>query len=1646
MAAQAQTVTNTAYARWIDAGTTRTASSNEVRFSVVAQQVTLETLRALPSSGQPLAATASQCGGRVLPIFGGPGGGGIASVAQVTTLTVGEQLFFRLNAPGSNKDPSAIDSITATLVTSGGDREVLTVYETAPDSGVFVGAIPTGGIPPAPVQGDCRLSVAAGQTVSIECRSGNEARPIATAQVAILADPFGLIFDSEDGSPVDGATVSLVDALTGAPARVFADDRVTPWPSTVVSGRPVTDGAGNLHSFLPGEYRFPLAPFGQYRIVVRPPSPYTAPSGASAAQIAGLTRPDGGPLLIVPGSYGGVVALDSPAPVRVDIPVDRPGVAISLTKSASRPSAAPGDAVFYTIRATNPDASRAKRRVVLSDAPSKWLRLRKDSIRVDGAPAPTTVSVSADGRTLTIALGDVPAAATRVVTYAMAVRADAPPGQAINRAEAVDSRGLKSVASAVLRIENETIAGRMTIVGRIVDGGCAVGGSHRGIPGVRVMLEDGSFALTDAEGRYHFEGVLPGTHVVQAAQETLPGNGDFVDCVRSTRNAGKANSRFVTGQGGSLVQVDFTATLPEGQAATISNKSEISSDREAAGGEIDWLAKGDGPTDFLFPAVDHNPRAPAVRVAIRHRQGQAVELFANGKPVDPIAFDGAKASSWGYAVSVWRGIPLAGETTRLTATVRNADGSVSESLSREVHFAATPARVELVRERSRLVADGATRPVLAVRVVDRLGRPVHSGLTGAFQVNAPYESAAQVDALQARQLSGLDRATPTWTVKGDDGVALIDLAPTMVSGPLKLDFAFADDQVTRKQTLDAWIVPGAQKWTLVGLAEGTAGARSVASQMERKGRFDSDLGKDARVAFYAKGKVLGRALLTLAYDSAKQMDDQRLLGAIDPSAYYTVFADGSDRRFDAASREKLYVRIEAAAFYALYGDFVTGFDQSQLARYQRALTGAKAEGRFGALHVQGFAAKTGDLHRRDEIQGGGISGPYRLSSRDLIANSETVSIEVRDRFRSELVVESRNLTRFVDYDVDLLSGTISFKEPILSRDADLNPQFIVIDYEIDRVQGGKLNAGLRADVTALGGRVRVGASAISDTASTGAKRASLGAVDIKARLAADTELRAEAALSRSAGKTAEAWLVELEHHDGRLDLLGYVRSVGDDFGLGQVNGAERGRRKVGVDGRYRFDEAFSLVASAWYDESLSDATTRHAFELGGLYRTQTADFRLGLAHFADRLQDGGKAQSTVLEAAATRRMFDNKLELTGAASIALGEAESIDLPSRYQIGARYALTPAVKLTGTYEIAQGEAVKARTARAGIELSPWEGARVLGSLGRQDVAENGKRSFAAFGLNQSIQVSREITLDATLDSARTLGRFDARKLVNPKHPAASGGLVGEAGTLAEDFTALTLGGTWRREAWTATARGEYRDGELANRTGVTFGAIRQLGNGSAVGGGFSWTRAEGDGAKSEIFAGALSAAHRPAESPFAFLTKLEYRGDAVRGATAGETGAAGRTALTIDGDAKARRLIGSLSANWSPRGDRDGSRVRRHEIGLFAAVRHSFDRYEGFDLRGTTLLGGLDARIGLGQRLEIGGSATVRRSLSDRTTVFAVGPQIGVTPADDVLLTLGYNVTGFRDRDFAATRSTNKGLFASVKLKFDAGMLGLLGVGR
>ena len=1613
--AQAQTITNVAQARWTDGARTHEISSNRVTVEVTPGSVSLQLLRVDPAAPEH-----ETINGRSCPAAAGAAMANVeVGVATASTLNQGDYLVISVVAPAANLSATAIDTVTATVTATGsGDRETLTLHETGVDTGMFTGLVATAAVPPAPTDGDCTLGLIDGDQVTVSV-TGSDARvPLATQAIGVPVDPRGKVFDANDGAPVNGARVTIVDADSGAPAPVFASDLVTSYPSTVVSGQPTTDAAGTVYPARPGMYQFPRVRPGRYRLVVQPPAPYRAPAIATPAELAALTRPNGKPFTIADGSFGRPFTIDGSGLIRLDIPVDTPAIGLVLTKLASRPVAARGDGIIYTISVSNPDATHQRRALVMADSLPAALLLSPGSVRIDGATAATGLTLSPDGRGFTLALARVDPGKTIKITYAVQVRADAASGAAVNHAALTDSAGNRTLASVAVRITDETIAGRMTLIGRVV-AGCDPRGT--GVPGVRVMLEDGSYAVTDRDGRYHFDGLVPGDHVAEVDAATLPAGGRFVDCAASTRSAGNAVSRFVSGQGGALVIADFTADLT-GVTATAPADDGIPapvSDRTAAGGERDWFAERGGVA-WLFPAADHNPRAPAVRVAIRHLPGQTVELTADGRPVDPIAFDGTRESpDRSFSVSLWRGVPLAGATTHLTATVRDASGAVAQTLTRDVHFMGTAARVTMLPERSRLIADGVARLLIAVRVTDAAGRPVHAGSVGELQLGAPYEAAQAIDAEQARVLSGLERASPTWRVAGDDGVAYIALAPTTTSGAVQLDFAFRDREQLRRQRLDAWLSPGDRQWTVVGLATGRLG-RHVEPDRAGAGSL-----VDGRLALYAKGRIRGRWLLTLAYDSARRRQDQRLAGVIDPDTYYTVYADRSERRYDAASTRKLYLKLETRQFYALWGDFQTGFGDTELGRYQRAGTGLKAEYRGRAVAASAFAARFPTTHRRDEIQGNGLSVGYRLTTRPILANSEDVAIEVRDRLRSERIVERRTLTRFVDYDIDYATGALRFSAPVLSRSGDLDPTFIVADYEVDATAGDRVSAGARATWT-IGG-ARLGATVVRD----GDAGTNLAAVDARVRLSDTTELRAEAGGSRAGGRFGAAWTAELEHHDARLDVLAYARQLDGGFGLAEQNAAERGRRKIGVDARARLSERLSLVASLWSDTDLSGVASRRAAKIELRHRSAASELRAGVTWADDRTASGGH-RSTLLELGATRRLWDGRLELDASSAVALGTernaAASVDFPARHRLGARLQLSPDVALTGVYELAAGGGVDARTMRLGFDVKPWAGARLTSAVASQDIAEYGRRAFAAYGLAQSWPVTAHLSLDATFDGEHTLHGIDAARVVNSAQPVASGGYIGPdsggVSALAEDFNAATLGATYRAGRWSVTARGEYRAGARGDRAALTAGAIRQLGEGATAGLLATWTRATPiDGAASSAVNIAGSLAVRPAGEA-ALLAKLEYRDDAANGV-------------------RARRAVSSLSLDMLPRA-RDGR--ERGELGVFLGNRYSFDRAEGVGIEGWSTMIGIDARAALGRRVELGLAATARGAIADGSFAYAYGPSLGVRPAKDMLVTAGWNVRGFADRDYADARSTRAGPYVTVKLKLDRNSFAFMGLGR
>ena len=328
--------------------------------------------------------------------------------------------------------------------------------------------------------------------------------------------------------------------------------------------------------------------------------------------------------------------------------------------------------------------------------------------------------------------------------------------------------------------------------------------------------------------------------------------------------------------------------------------------------------------------------------------------------------------------------------------------------------------------------------------------------------------------------------------------------------------------------------------------------------------------------------------------------------------------------------------------------------------------------------------------------------------------------------------------------------------------------------------------------------------------------------------------------------------------------------------------------------------------------------------------------------------------------------------------------------------------------------------------------------------QDIAEYGPRTFASLGLAQSLVLDKHWSVDLSLDSNKTLNGIDPMRVLNPLHPVASGGFIGSGDTLTEDFVAVTAGATYRSDLWSITGRAEYRAGDQDNRYGFTAAALRQIGEGRALGGAFSWFTAKSKGgAQTRTINLQLSWAHRPADSALSWLDKLEVREDSVRNAVAGLPAPIGGP-LTVTGDARSRRIINSLSINWSPSSG-SGEWLSRTEVSLFWGTRYVTDRYGEDDIKGWSNIVGGDIRFDLTDTLDVGGSATIRAGIGGRSFAYSGGPNLGIKPFENGWILIGWNILGFHDHDFEEARYSRSGPYVTMRLKFDQLTLQALGLG-
>jgi hypothetical protein len=98
-------------------------------------------------------------------------------------------------------------------------------------------------------------------------------------------------------------------------------------------------------------------------------------------------------------------------------------------------------------------------------------------------------------------------------------------------------------------------------------------------------------------------------------------------------------------------------------------------------------------------------------------------------------------------------------------------------------------------------------------------------------------------------------------------------------------------------------------------------------------------------------------------------------------------------------------------------------------------------------------------------------------------------------------------------------------------------------------------------------------------------------------------------------------------------------------------------------------------------------------------------------------------------------------------------------------------------------------------------------------------------------------------------------------------------------------------------------------------------------------------------------------------------------------------------------------------------------------------------DGTDYKGYTDLIGAEVRHDITQRWDIGTFGSVMRSVNAGVRSYGLGASVGYKVVDNMWLSMGYNVRGMNDRDFADASYRAQGPYITLRMKVDQDTFGL-----
>ena len=460
-----------------------------------------------------------------------------------------------------------------------------------PDSGVVYGYPVNGETAPGSSGAACNSSAVPRSCVE---RSSNPQLAVVLApgqeltQQSLPVDPSGVVYDSITRAPVAGAVVTL-SPVGNCPGWLPA----THVAAATLGGYTISGNAISMTTAANGAYQWLLLPTApaacDFSLTVAPPAGYSfvsqiippasgtlRPTGSVGTAYAVQPQADAPTAAVGSGTLYHLtlnVGASTPDIVHNHIPLDPAAPAgLSLRKLADRQVVEVGGSVRYTISVALSSGS-APRHITLIDKLPPGFTFVAGTASVDGrAVADPT---GKPGPVLRFELGAMPASRSFYLSYRLRADIGSTQGDGINRATAVGClfndtcvspstlaplprSSISNEGRAQVRVAGGVFGVDACVMGKVFvdcNGNQVQDSEELGIPGVRLVLQDGTTLISDVEGKYSMCGLPPKSHVLRIDGLTLPRGSRLV--VSSNRNLGDAGSLWLDLKNGELHRADF---------------------------------------------------------------------------------------------------------------------------------------------------------------------------------------------------------------------------------------------------------------------------------------------------------------------------------------------------------------------------------------------------------------------------------------------------------------------------------------------------------------------------------------------------------------------------------------------------------------------------------------------------------------------------------------------------------------------------------------------------------------------------------------------------------------------------------------------------------------------------------------------------------------------------------------------------------------------------------------------------------------------------------------------------------------------------------------------------------------------------------